>query len=127
MKTGRCHLANAGLPPPYHVRNGGGDVETVFGDGFILGVFDDDLYPGADEVAIQLDRGDTLLLYTDGLSEVENESGEQFDAARFREVLLQNTGSAGRELFETLVDSSRDFGKTTHKWDDITILGIERR
>ncbi len=127
MTRGYCRLANAGLPHPYRVRRGGGDVDQVFSGGFILGVLDGDLYPRAEEVSIQLDRGDTLLLYTDGLSEVENESGEQFDAARLREVLLQNAHITGRELFTTLVGSSRDFGKTNHKWDDITILGIERK
>jgi len=127
MKSGHCRLANAGLPHPYRVRRSGGDVEQVFAGGFILGVLDGDLYPRAEEVSIQLDRGDTLLLYTDGLSEVENESGEQFDAARLQEVLLQNAHATGRELFTALVGSSRDFGKATHKWDDITILGIERQ
>jgi serine phosphatase RsbU (regulator of sigma subunit) len=93
----------------------------------MLGVIDDDLYSTADEVSVQLDPGDTLLLYTDGLGEVENENGEQFETTRLREVLLENTGVTGGELFDVLIDSIRQFGKADHSWDDLTILGIESK
>ncbi|UCG50996.1 MAG: SpoIIE family protein phosphatase [Candidatus Latescibacterota bacterium] len=120
----RCTLVNAGLPHPYRVRRSQNEVEQIFAEGFMLGVIEDDLYQPAEETLIQLESGDTLLLYTDGLSEVEDENGEQFDMSRLREVLVAGKNNSCEDLCDALIQSSKEFGRNDHKWDDITILGI---
>ncbi len=123
--SSECRLVNAGNPHPYRLRGAGREGEHILTSGFILGIVDNSLYPVAEEMTIKLDTHDTLLLYTDGLSEVENESGEQFDASELEKTLTKHKDSKGDELFVALLDSSRAFAKKDHKWDDITIVGID--
>jgi sigma-B regulation protein RsbU (phosphoserine phosphatase) len=122
--TASCKLVNAGLPHPYWVRRSTNEVEPVSAEGFMLGVVDDDLYKPAEEVTVSLERGDTLFVYTDGLSEAENHDGEQFDTRRLQEVLSARTSDSCEELFEALIQSSKEFSRPDHNWDDVTIVGI---
>jgi sigma-B regulation protein RsbU (phosphoserine phosphatase) len=124
VQKARCTLVNAGLPHPYRVRRSQSEVEQIFAEGFMLGVIDDELYQPAEETSIELESGDTVLLYTDGLSEVENETGEQFDKARLREVLVVEKNDSCEKMCEALIKSSKEFGRDDHNWDDITILGL---
>jgi len=79
--------------------------------------------PG-DEVAFQLKKGETLLLFTDGISEVPDDSGEHFDM-KMAQVLLEAKNKKGKDILEHLVNAAKKFSKKDHKWDDIAILGIE--
>lgn len=123
-RTASCTLINAGLPHPYRIRQSNSKVEVVGAEGFMLGVVDGDLYKPAEEVTVSLERGDTLLFYTDGLSEAENAKGEQFDHRRLREVLSARTGDSCEDLCEALIESSKEFSRPDHNWDDVTIVGI---
>ncbi|UCH83496.1 MAG: SpoIIE family protein phosphatase [Candidatus Latescibacterota bacterium] len=122
-----CTFVNAGLPHPYWVRRGTNTAEAVGAEGFMLGVLEDEMYEPAEEVTVSLQSGDMLLFYTDGLSEVENGGGEQFDTRRLHEVLCERMGDSCEEVCNALVQSSREFGRPDHTWDDVTILGIGLR
>ncbi|MDQ1287557.1 MAG: SpoIIE family protein phosphatase [Actinomycetota bacterium] len=78
-------LASAGHPPPL-LRRAGGRIETVTIPGMPVGLFPE-LELGT--TRLRLDRGDTLLLYTDGATEARDASGEELGEAPLRRMLAE--------------------------------------
>ena len=78
----RIAYSNAGHNPPLLVRAGGG-VERLSEGGMVLGVFPDNAYAQAE---LPLRSGDRLLFFTDGITEVRNPSGEEYDEDRLAAV-----------------------------------------
>jgi CheY-like chemotaxis protein len=115
--AGLVRVANGGGPHPYHIR---------ITSGLLLGVVDSGLYKPGEEVAVQLAPGDGLLLYTDGLSEVENSEGDQFGETRLRRSILQACTKLGTELSDVLVEGVRNHAISDHNWDDVTTLILDR-
>jgi sigma-B regulation protein RsbU (phosphoserine phosphatase) len=73
-----------------------------------------------------VDRGDTLMLYTDGLTEARNPAGEEYGVHRLRDVAAQHRlASPPRLIFECLSDLHR-FTERTEPADDRTLLVIQR-
>lgn len=73
-----------------------------------------------------MEESDSLILYTDGLSEIQNEANEQFGYEFLKNMILENSEKSGEKLIEHLVSLARRFSNQDHNWDDITILGIEK-
>jgi serine phosphatase RsbU (regulator of sigma subunit) len=68
-----------------------------------------------------LSAGDTLALYTDGITESFNDSGEEFGEARLIDSLRQNCGSSPQAALDSIVQAVRRFsGREQH--DDITLI-----
>lgn len=76
--------------PPVMIHRADGSIETITVGGALLGVFTDS---EVGHVRVQLDAGDTLVLYTDGVTEARNDR-EMFEAVGVERVLSANTGSA---------------------------------
>jgi serine phosphatase RsbU (regulator of sigma subunit) len=125
MKTAECRFLNAGLPHPFLLHRGARRAERVIANGFILGVIDEELYKPEEEQRIALSKGDFLMVYTDGLSEVQNEAGELFDQSELRERLESEAGGSGAEISGKLITASKEYGRRDHRWDDITVFGID--
>ncbi len=68
----------------------------------------------------RLSPGDTLALYTDGITESFNESGEEFGEQRLIEALVRNRGLSPQALLSSIVDEVRRFSPQQH--DDITLI-----
>ncbi|HUT19907.1 MAG TPA: SpoIIE family protein phosphatase [Anaerolineae bacterium] len=75
---------------------------------------------------IQLDPGDALLLYSDGITEAQNAAGELFGEARLLEATQLNSGCTARELEEALLAGVRAFRGGEPQSDDITLLVVVR-
>jgi serine phosphatase RsbU (regulator of sigma subunit) len=125
LSTATCSVGNAGVPYPYLVRSSEANVERIHANGLLLGIADEDVYTPGKEMSIRLQPGDRFILFTDGLSEAENEANAHFDSAGLMETLQNSSGKAGEELLEELTAAARRFIKPEHQWDDVTILGIE--
>ncbi|MFQ5602198.1 MAG: SpoIIE family protein phosphatase [bacterium] len=125
LKNGHCRIVNGGVPYPYLVRLKERSVERIHANGLLLGVADDEMYTPGKEFSVQLQKGDRLILFTDGLSEAENEREEHFDAESMADCLLQNIQKSSVELLDDLTEAVAKFSKPEHRWDDIAILGIE--
>ena len=124
--TAECRLINAGLPHPYLLRRPDRQVSKIIANGLMLGAIDNDLYEFEDAKTIQLAPGDLLLVYTDGIGEVEDTEGVQFDEKTMKELLMANADKPGDELANKLVAASKEHAHVDHDWDDITMMGIER-
>ncbi|WP_084502149.1 SpoIIE family protein phosphatase [Fundidesulfovibrio putealis] len=111
---------NGGHPPPLLVRAGGG-VEELHEGGTVIGLAG--LLPFQAGQAT-LDPGDTLVLYTDGLTEFENASGKRFGMARLRKWLDATAGLPVDARMDALRKALESFGGKASPQDDLTVLVI---
>ena len=122
----RFRIANGGIPHPYLLRRKKREVERIAANGFLLGIFDEEEFRSTqEERVVELEEGDCLFLYTDGLSEAENQAAEQFGSGPLGRAILENGGRPGNEILENLVLASQKFSGYEQKQDDLTVLAIE--
>jgi serine phosphatase RsbU (regulator of sigma subunit) len=120
--TGALGFANAGHNPPIVMR-ASGEAEMLEGGGPVLGVLP--IAPYA-ELHAQLERGDMLVLYSDGVTEATNLAYDQFDEERFIEVLRRHRTSPAAEVVAAVVKSLGEFAAGAPQADDITLVVAKR-
>ncbi|WP_300670141.1 PP2C family protein-serine/threonine phosphatase [Desulfoluna sp.] len=121
FKTGHLTYSNAAHPAPvllhpdrdYTLLREGG---TIVGMGGVLPF---------DEETLELQSGDKLILYTDGMTESKNEEGEFYGDVRLQNFLEANKNLPIAELLTTAHEHMMAFGKHMPLTDDITMLGVE--
>jgi len=122
-KTRTARYSAAGHPPLLRWRAADGLLTRIESNGMLFGVLADGDYPACD---IKLASGDRLLLYTDGLTEPENSTGESFGDRKLEEVVRDNPSRPAPELAECLLTELRAWqspGLTQQ--DDITLIVID--
>jgi serine phosphatase RsbU (regulator of sigma subunit) len=117
-RNGHVTVCVAGHPPPFVVRAGGA-VETLGEPGSLLGVFPD---PTLHDVVTSLDPGDSLVLYTDGITDARG-GDQQFGVDRLRETLGSAAGSPPDEVVAQVMDAVVAFSSGTLA-DDIALMAI---
>lgn len=120
----RGSIINGGIPHPMLIRRNG--VEQIPANGLILGVADEDLYEAGEEYQIDLHNDDSLILYTDGLSEIEIGDGKHFADGELVRTISENLSLSLDGLLDRLLMESDKLNKTNPYRDDLTILGIKR-
>jgi sigma-B regulation protein RsbU (phosphoserine phosphatase) len=111
-------FSNAGHNPPILLHRDG-TADRLSEGGVALGVLPDARY---EERPVALTDGDVLLMYTDGVSEAENETHEQFGEARLEEVLRRNASRTAAEIRQAVVDAVLEWAGDRGPTDDITLL-----
>ena len=114
--------ANAGHCPPLIVRSDGG-IEPIDPTGGVLGVHEDFSYT---ESTHALNPGDAVLLYTDGVTEAENEQDEQFGENRLFEFLRKNRKTHPGALIDELFSQVHEFTQKTELSDDLTVIALRK-
>jgi len=125
-RAGTVKIANGGGPHPFHIKRSRADAQPVITNGLLLGVVDETLYRPGEEVSVEMEPGDGLLFYTDGLSEVENTHGDQYGEMHMRRSVSESFKLAGPELSNLILEEARGYTTEDHQWDDITILTVDR-
>jgi sigma-B regulation protein RsbU (phosphoserine phosphatase) len=116
--AGKLLFVNAGHNPPMILRNG--EVHRLVGGGMPLGLFAGKPYE-VQEFAMQ--RGDLLLLFTDGVTEANNAAEEEFGEERFLEVIAEHPGEDVRSLGEAVFAAIARYSEGLHSYfDDVTLL-----
>ena len=118
--TGEVEIHNAGHCPAIVVGRGG--VSCIEPTGLPLGMF---LETEFSATPVQLEAGDTLFLYTDGLSEASNESGE-YGVDRVMTLVHQQAARQPAELIDACLDDVRAFTNGAPSFDDMTVLALRR-
>jgi serine phosphatase RsbU (regulator of sigma subunit) len=120
--TGELAYANAGHNPPILVR-ANGEAEMLDGGGPVLGILPIAPYS---EMHAQLDRGDMIVLYSDGVTEANNSAYEEFDEERFIEVLKAHRNEPATQIVQAVIQSLTEFCAGAPQADDITLLVAKR-
>ena len=115
--TGVLTYSNGGHNPPL-LRRANGQVEMLTSAaGLVLGMF-----PASyDEDTVQLAPGDTLVLYTDGVTEAFNVEVQMYEEARLVERVRDDGGATARGLVTAIFDSVIGFSGAAPQSDDITV------
>ena len=116
----RITLASGGHPLPLVLRADGG-VTEVGAPGTLLGVFDAEQLTLVD-VDVRLQVGDTLVLFTDGVTEAQGPTG-MFGEERLAEVVAACAGLGAQEVVDAIVGALLRYSNTDRK-DDIAVLAI---
>lgn len=126
LSTGRMRFANAGHPRPFHLRRGRDEIALLQGaaarPGPALGVFEGSTYTNH-ETFVAPD--DLIMLFTDGLYEVENSAGEWYDQTHLQEVVQAALREGTDGLFDRAIDAARQFSATSSFSDDVCMVGVE--
>ena len=123
LKTGEVTYCNAGHNPPYLLKHSG-DVEPLpmTGD-TIVGALDGLIYH---DQTLQLEHGDSLVLYTDGVTEAINTSFEEFGDQRLKETLEEVTMLNCQQMVDAIKADVAAFVGEAEQSDDITVLTLKR-
>ena len=121
MELGTLTYVNAGHDPPYLSRPGQGPEMIPHTGGIALGVLSDLSYA---ETTIPLDPGSSLFLYTDGITEAENRTKQQYGRERVETQLTSHAESAPQQLVDDLLTDLRGFAGDAKQFDDITCLAV---
>jgi sigma-B regulation protein RsbU (phosphoserine phosphatase) len=111
----------AGHPPPVHIPHDGIASATPTSN-FPVGITPE---PGYDERVIQLDAGDCILLYSDGLTEAKNSDEVEFGIERVLEQVSVKSSAGLDGVVKALLGSVADWAGQRKQIDDVSVLGIE--
>lgn len=114
--------ANAGHNPPYLIHG----APQVLDDshGTPLGLFQGEKYA---DVSVRMEEGDSVFMYTDGVNEAVNGSGEFYGIDRLEKVLLDTAERGSMDYADAVVASVQDFVGDAEQSDDVTILVLRAR
>lgn len=122
-KDGKLDYINAGHPSPLLLRRG--QVSELYTDGsFPVGLIPEAEYSSA---SLQLEPDDTLVLFSDGVTEAEDTSRNLFEVDGLSQALAGKQGESVEALQQSILDSVRSFSQGAHQSDDLTLLVVRYR
>jgi serine phosphatase RsbU (regulator of sigma subunit) len=121
--SGMGKFISAGHNTAYLFRSATGKIEDLASDSFVLGMFD---YATYQSRPFRLDKGDILVVYSDGLTDAQNQREEMFGEGRLRRMIRQTAPSGSQALKEKLLTVVEEFTAGTPQGDDITFVVVEK-
>ena len=121
IERGQMKISRAGHCPVILLRN---DIaQSVKPSGIGLGISEVDHFKEhLDEVIIELEENDTIVLYTDGITEAKNENLDDFGEKYFTEILLENRNNIVDEISKKVIEEVTMFSHNYSQYDDITLV-----
>jgi sigma-B regulation protein RsbU (phosphoserine phosphatase) len=121
------HFANAAHPPPVRLRRAEGAVEPLTSDAGppspALGLFDEVNYTA---VRSPFERNDCIVLFTDGLYEVDSADGTQFGLDSLLSSFQRYVSLPAQKLFDALLSDLAHYSSRPDFDDDVCIVAVER-
>ena len=115
---GKLEYANAGHPPPFLIR--GGRVESAFpAESLPLGMFEEAEFKTSFS---RLEPGDTLVLFTDGITDALSPKPERFQIERLGQVVTEHAAAAPEALQIAILKAVEEFTCGVEQTDDMTLL-----
>jgi serine phosphatase RsbU (regulator of sigma subunit)/pSer/pThr/pTyr-binding forkhead associated (FHA) protein len=121
--TGSLSFLNAGHNPPL-IAHAGGSMEQLAAGGIPLGIVGDAVYR---EGRAQLQPGDALVIYSDGVSETQNASGEEYGPVRLYNTVARYLESTAAGIRDKIEADLTKFAQGTPANDDITLVIVKRQ
>jgi phosphoserine phosphatase RsbU/P len=120
--TGALTYVNAGQNPPL-LRRADGTIERLGGTGIALGMFESSAY---DAVVTHVNRGDMLVMYSDGITEAENPAGEPFEEGGLERFLAARGDESPAALAPGILRAVEAHARDSRFTDDLTVLILKR-
>ncbi len=124
IQTGEVTYANAGHNPPYLMKANGTIEQLPLSKDIVAGAIDE--YQYTDE-KLQLEHGDTLLLYTDGVTEATDADYGEYGEGRLEVLLKQHTKDDCQQIIDKVKEDVKAFAGDVEQSDDITLLALRRK
>lgn len=115
--TRKLTFTNAGHPPPFYFHRG--KIERLETGGTVVGLFGPATY---EQAVIQLEPGDMLVAFTDGMTEPENSFGEEFGEGRLLEAAQRASASPPEEMVKEIYRTVNDWTGSPELQDDMTLV-----
>lgn len=122
FKTGELDYTNAGHNIPYILRSNGDLFKFPYTNNTIIGAFD---FYEFEAQSVKMEKGDTLLLYTDGVTEAFNITEELYGDDRLIDALKKFSNDGVKTLIDNMVGDVFTFAGEAPQSDDITALALQ--
>ena len=120
---GMGQFISAGHNPAYLFRSATGKIEKLLSDAFVLGMFDFATYESR---TFRLDKGDVLVVTSDGLTDAQNPKEEMFGAQRLLQIIRQEAPSGSDAIEHEFLKAIAEFTEGMAQTDDITFVAVEK-
>jgi sigma-B regulation protein RsbU (phosphoserine phosphatase) len=122
-ETGQLTFSNAGHNRPMLMRADSQEIQDLTARGVIMGEFDTiDL----EEREVEINPGDLILFYTDGVTDMTNAEKEPFGEERLRAALANTPDASVEKVLQTITQAMEDFRGNAPQEDDITLVVARR-
>jgi phosphoserine phosphatase RsbU/P len=122
-QEGHLEFINAGHPSPILIR--GGTAQEAFTEGsYPVGLVPEAQYTA---VCLKLEPGDTLVLFSDGVTEAMDPDEQMFGVARLKELLTGQLECPLEQLQKCVLEAVENFSRGAHQADDLTLLIVRYR
>ncbi len=119
-KNRQLTYCSAGHEPAILVR--GGKMRELSTGGMVIGVDPEQKY---DKEVVQLQKGDVLFIYTDGVPDAMNFAGDKFGKPRMRECLMAHLGDSAEQICRQMLWETRRFVGLNRRTDDTTMVVVK--
>ncbi|MES2307346.1 MAG: GAF domain-containing SpoIIE family protein phosphatase [Verrucomicrobiota bacterium] len=126
-ETHEVKIARAGHELPLLLEKAQGELTAIQSSGLALGIDDGEIFDEViEEKKLKLEVGDTLLLYTDGVTEALDDKGQEFDRENLISSLKNGSSLLAFDLLDNIVERVRRHIGSQNQLDDITLAIIRR-
>jgi len=123
VETGLWRYARAGHNPPYWLCASDGRLDALCPPGTVLGVTET---PGIVEQEVYLSSGDTVVMYTDGVTDALDGAGNEFGEERLEALVRDSVGLCAADVVRRVDDAVQAFAGSREQFDDFTLLVVRR-
>ena len=123
IKTGIVTYCNGGHNPPFLLHDNGMTEELPVSENVIVGALKGIVFK---ENTLQLEHGDTLVMFTDGVTEALNPAKKEFGTSRLDQILRSMGGKSCQQIVESVRAGIADHVGEAEQSDDITMLVVKR-
>ena len=125
--SGKIQIARAGHDAPLHYSVNKNNIEPINSPGIAIGIDSGKVFDKSiQSVELEMNQGDFLLLYTDGVNEASDIRGEEFGTKRLYETLINTSMLGSKEVVEGIQEKVTKFAGNVPQNDDITLIAINR-
>jgi sigma-B regulation protein RsbU (phosphoserine phosphatase) len=118
-ETGSLTYCNAGQPPPLHLKKKRGEIDRLSRTGPPLGVLEESRW---DTLDVIIGSGETLILYTDGVTDSCNTQGEFYGTARLNSFAMKQKAKSAQTVHNNLLANIDEFVTGEVQFDDTALI-----
>ena len=126
--NGKLRMSRAGHDAPLMFRSATGEVELIKPPGLALGIDEGSVFERVTkDLEIEMESGDCLLLYTDGVCEAVDDHDNEFGSVRLEKAFIKSAPMGAEVVVESIKEAVSDFAENQPQMDDITLIAIEKK